>query len=166
MQITSISKTGVADCTILQLMIRIDRKTPNFGDYYYIHLCIIKEQSSDQEDSKWKGQKGCQNNVNDGLCQNKLLHIVDTAVAKWASTEHQQLLVIYVWYLKIDLFIVMYNRYIVTCYRKQRKPHSHCPILRMSMNGVSKIFSFTSRVIDVLIGCRHPFMKYWQPLQA
>jgi hypothetical protein len=63
-------------------MTSIDRKTRDLGDYYYIYLCIIKEQRSDQEESKRKRQKGCQNKVNDGLCQNKRLYIVDTAMAK------------------------------------------------------------------------------------
>jgi hypothetical protein len=49
----------------------IDRKTLDFGEYYYIYLCIIKEQRSDQEESKGKRQKGSQNNMNDELCQNK-----------------------------------------------------------------------------------------------
>jgi len=44
--------------------------------------------------------------------------------------------------------------------------HSPCRIIRVSINGVSTIFSFTSWVIYVPIGCRHPFMKYWQPLLA
>jgi len=74
-------------------MMSIDRKTRDFGDYYSIYLCIIKEQRSDQEESKWKRQKGSQNNVNDGLCQNSWLHIVDTAMAKLASMERQQFLV-------------------------------------------------------------------------
>jgi len=70
-----------------------DRKTRDFGDYYYIYLSIIKAQRSDQEESKWKCQKGSQNNVNDGLCQINWLHIVDTAMAKWAATERQRFLV-------------------------------------------------------------------------
>jgi len=74
-------------------MTSIDRKAWVFRDYYYIYLCIIKEQRSDQEESKWKRQKGSQNKVNDGLCQNKSLHIEDTAMAKWASTERQRFLV-------------------------------------------------------------------------
>jgi len=45
--------------------------TQDFGDYYYIYLCMIKEQRSDQEESKQKREKGSQNNVNDGLCQIK-----------------------------------------------------------------------------------------------
>jgi len=44
--------------------------------------------------------------------------------------------------------------------------HAPGPILRMSVNGVSMIFSFTSWVIYVPIGCRHPFMRYWLPLVA
>jgi hypothetical protein len=36
----------------------------------------------------------------------------------------------------------------------------------MSINRQSMIFSFTSWVIYILIGCRHPFIKYWQPLQT
>jgi hypothetical protein len=94
MRLTFILKTKAADWAILQLMKSIDWKTRDFGDYYYIYLCIIKEQHSDQEESKWKRQKGSQNNVNDGLYQIKWLHIVDTAMAKWASTERQQFLVI------------------------------------------------------------------------
>jgi len=44
--------------------------------------------------------------------------------------------------------------------------HAPCRIVRMSVNGVSTIFSFASRVIHLLIGCRHPFMRYWQPVLA
>jgi hypothetical protein len=36
----------------------------------------------------------------------------------------------------------------------------------MSINEESTIFSFASWVIYVPIGCRHPFIKYWQPLLA
>jgi len=36
----------------------------------------------------------------------------------------------------------------------------------MSLNGESTIFSFASWVIYVLIGCRHPFIIYWQLLLA
>jgi len=70
-----------------------DRKIWDFEDYHYMHLCIIKAQRRDQEESKWKHQKDSQNIVNDGLCQINWLHIVDTAMAKWASMERQQFLV-------------------------------------------------------------------------
>jgi len=36
----------------------------------------------------------------------------------------------------------------------------------MSVNGASMIFSFASYVSYIPIGCRHPFMGCWQPLQA
>jgi hypothetical protein len=52
MRLTFILKTKAADRAILQLMTSIDRKTWDFGDYYYIYLCIIKEQRSDCEGSK------------------------------------------------------------------------------------------------------------------
>jgi hypothetical protein len=91
LQLTLILKTTAPDWAILQLMTSIDRNSRDFGVYYYIYLCIIKEQCSDQEESKWKCLKGSQNNVNDGLCQIKWLDIGDTAMAKWASTEHHQL---------------------------------------------------------------------------
>jgi len=91
MQLTFILKARAADWAILQLMTSVDRKTWDVGDYYYIYICIINEQRSDQEESKWKHQKGSQNNVNDGLGQIKWLHIVDTSMAKWASMEREQL---------------------------------------------------------------------------
>jgi hypothetical protein len=47
-----------------------------------ISKSIIIEQSGDKEETKWKLQKACQNNVNDGLCQNEWLYILDTAMAK------------------------------------------------------------------------------------
>jgi hypothetical protein len=33
----------------------------------------------------------------------------------------------------------------------------------MCINGVSTIVSFTCWVIYILIGSRHPFIRYWQP---
>jgi len=36
----------------------------------------------------------------------------------------------------------------------------------MRVSGASMIISFASRVVYVPIGCRHPFIKYWQPLLA
>jgi len=67
MQLTSILKTGAAYWANLQMMTSIDRKEWDFGVYYYlpsadtvkyilkdIFICIIKEQCSDQGESKWK----------------------------------------------------------------------------------------------------------------
>jgi hypothetical protein len=47
---------------------------------------------------------------------------------------------------------------------QQRYAPTH--ILRTSINGASTGFSLASLVIYVLIGFRHPFTRYWQPLLA
>jgi len=60
----------------------------------------------------------------------------------------------------------MHNQCIGSFYRQKRQQHAHHPILRMSINGASTILSFASWVMYDLIGCRHPFIRYWQPLQA
>jgi len=51
-------------------------------------------------------------------------------------------------------------------YWQKQQRHALCGILKMSVNGASTIFSFASWVSHVPIGCRHPFIKYWQPLLA
>jgi len=51
-------------------------------------------------------------------------------------------------------------------YWEQQQRHARCHILRMSVNRASTISSYRSWVIYVPIGCRHPFIKYWQPLLA
>jgi len=51
-------------------------------------------------------------------------------------------------------------------YWQKQQRHAPCSILTMSVNGASTIFSFASWVSFVPIRCRHPFMRYWQPLQA
>jgi hypothetical protein len=44
--------------------------------------------------------------------------------------------------------------------------HAPYHILRISIIRASMIFSFASWLIDIPIGCRHPFIKYWQTLLA
>jgi len=44
--------------------------------------------------------------------------------------------------------------------------HGHHPILGMSVNGASMILSIASWVIYDPFGCKHPFIRYWQPLLA
>jgi len=101
-------------------MTSIDRKTWDFGDYYYIYSWIIKEQRIDQEESKWKRQKGSQNNVNDGLCQIELLHIVDTAMAKWASTERQRFLVMRPGKSHLRQIVLSHTEFLGRLYRQIR----------------------------------------------
>jgi len=92
---TSILKTREACWVNLHVMTSIDRKEHDFGLYHYlqladtleyiskdIYICIIKEQCSDQGESKSKCKKGCQKNVNDRLNQIKWLNIMDTPMAK------------------------------------------------------------------------------------
>jgi len=43
-----------------------------------------------------------------------------------------------------------------------RQQDSVRPIVKMSVNGVATIFSYSSWVVYVPIGCRDPFMRYWQ----
>jgi hypothetical protein len=64
------------------------------------------------------------------------------------------------------LVVVLHNGRIGSFYGQKRYQHGHHPILSMSVNGASTIFSFASGVSYVPIGCRHPFMRYWQPLLA
>jgi len=90
MQLTSSLKTRAANWANLQVMTSIDQMAQDFGDYHHIFIYIIKEQWSDQEESKWWCENGSKNNVNDGVHQIKWLHIVDTPMAKWASMERQQ----------------------------------------------------------------------------
>jgi len=72
MQLTFILKTRAAYWANLAVITSIDRMARHFGDYYYdefadtvkyilqdIFIWIIKEQCSDQEESKWKRYKGC-----------------------------------------------------------------------------------------------------------
>jgi len=67
MQLTFILKTRVANWANMVVMTSIDRMARHFGDNYYpgfadtvkyivkdIFICIITEQCSDQEESKWK----------------------------------------------------------------------------------------------------------------
>jgi len=67
MQPPSILKTRAALWASLQVMMTSDRKEPDVGVYYHLHLvdtvkyilknifiCIIKAQCSDQEESWWK----------------------------------------------------------------------------------------------------------------
>jgi len=51
-------------------------------------------------------------------------------------------------------------------YWQKQLRHAPCGILKMRVNGASTIFSFASWVSYVPIGCRPPFMRYWQPLLA
>jgi len=85
---------------------------------------------------------------------------------KWASTERQRFVVLYVHKFTSDLVVVIHNCLIGSFSKWNRQQHSHRSILGMSVNAALTIFIFASWVIYVPIGCRHPFIRYWQPLQT
>jgi len=110
MQLTSILQTTAAYWANLPVKMSIDRIEWVLGVYYYLQLadtlkyilkdifiCIIKEQCSDKGESTWRRYKGCHNTVNDIAGQIEWYHIVDTAIAKWASTERQWFFVLDHW---------------------------------------------------------------------
>jgi hypothetical protein len=51
-------------------------------------------------------------------------------------------------------------------YWQKQLRHAPCSILTTRLNSISTSFSFALLVIYVLIGCRHPFTRYLQPLLA
>jgi len=85
---------------------------------------------------------------------------------EWASPVRQQCVVLWVRSLNSDLVTVMHNQCLGSIYMQHRQQHSEHPILRMNIAGASPIFSSAAWVIDVRIGCRHPYKRYWQPLTA
>ena len=51
-------------------------------------------------------------------------------------------------------------------YWQKQQRHAPCGILKLSVNGASTIISFASSLSYGPIGCRQPFISYWQPLLA
>ena len=83
---------------------------------------------------------------------------------KWASMEGQQCLALHLGWSMFWLVADIRSSDKGCLYWEKLQRHARCRILRMSVNGASTIFSLASWVIYVPIGCRHPFIKYWQPL--
>jgi len=164
LRLTFILKTKAADWAFMQLMTSSDRKTRHFGEYYYIYLCIIKAQPSDQEESKWKRQKGSQNNVNDGLSHIIWLHIVDTAMAKWMSTERQRFLNMRPGKLHLRWIVLSHKGFFAGLYRQNRMQYPPCPIMKMSVNRASTIFGHASWDIKPSIGCTQSWRYFCWPL--
>jgi hypothetical protein len=172
MQLTFILKTWVAYWVNLAVMTCIDWMAQHCGDYYYpaladtvkyilhnIFICIIKEQCSDHEDSKWKRYIGCHINVNDGLHQIKWLHIGDTPVAKWASMDCQQLWVMYLGISGGQQVANCHKWRIGYRYRQKRNWNTPCPIITQSFNRVSMIDGLPVWLITAR--CGHYCLHYW-----
>jgi len=56
----------------------------------------------------------------------------------WASMEGQWLFVLWARSLRGQLVAVMHNQHLVSIYRQNSKWHGHCPILKKSVNRVSR----------------------------
>jgi len=80
MQLTSILQPTAVDCGNLTVKTCIDGMELDSWVYYYLQLadtlkyilkdifiCIIKEQCSDEGESRWRWYKGCQNTIHDIL---------------------------------------------------------------------------------------------------
>jgi len=96
-----------------------------------------------------------------GKWDSEMLH---AAFREWAWTECRGVLASRFGWFIFRLVVDIHLADIVTLYWKKPKRHAPCHILRMSVNRAWTMFSFASWVIYVLIGCRHPFVWYWQPL--
>jgi hypothetical protein len=83
---------------------------------------------------------------------------------KWASAEHQRFVVFGVWLVTSNLVVGIHNRRIGSFHMRNCQQRSHWPILRMSLNEASMIFSSAFWVIDVPMGFRHLFMRYSKTL--
>jgi len=83
---------------------------------------------------------------------------------EWASTECQQVSASHLGEFMFWLIVDIHLAEIDSVHSEKLKWHAPCHILRMSINGASTMFSFATWVIYVSIGCRHPFVRYWQPL--
>jgi len=85
---------------------------------------------------------------------------------EWVSMERQHRLALHLGYLIFRSVAGIHSSDIGSLYREKLQQHSPWPMLGMSVNGASTIFSVESWVIYVPNGYRHPFIKYWQPLLA
>jgi len=85
---------------------------------------------------------------------------------KWESTEHQQFLALhhgkFMFWSVVDIHLTN----IGCLYWEKLQRLARCRVLGISVNAASTIFNLESWLICFLIGCRHPFIKYWQPLLA
>jgi len=80
---------------------------------------------------------------------------------KWASTERQQCLALHkcksAWRLVTDI-----HKWQIGCLHKQnRKQHTPCLILKMSVNRASTIDVHVSEVIDQRLCRCNPYWNYW-----
>jgi hypothetical protein len=68
--------------------------------------------------------------------------------------------------LESDLLAVIHNQRIGSLYRQKRKQHGNSPILKISVNRASTIFSLAGKLIEKYFARNNPQTTYWQPLLA
>jgi len=98
-------------------------------------------------------------------CRHPLVRYWQPVLQKTTATMgHQRFLACHLGYFMFRLVEDIHLLYIGSLYWEKLQRHAPCRFLRMSVNGASTIFSFSSWVIYIPLGCRHPFVRYWQPL--
>ena len=80
-----------------------------------------------------------------------------------AWTERQGSWASHLGYFMFRLVVHIHLSDIDSLYWEKLQRLAPCHIVRISLNGASTMFSFSPWVIYVPIGCRHPFVRYWQP---
>jgi len=85
---------------------------------------------------------------------------------KWVSTEHQQFLVMYLGYSVGWLVAHSHKQSIGCLYRQTRKWNAPCPILKLSVNGVSMIVGLPLWSITARCGCYCLYTWFWLFLYA
>ena len=92
-------------------------------------------------------------------------HMLLAIIWQWASIERQRCLDSYLGWLIFRLVVDIQLPDIGSPWRLKQQLHVPWHIMRMSISGVSMIFSFASWVIYLPICCWPPLISNWQPLQ-
>jgi len=93
-------------------------------------------------------------------------YTVTASFWEWAAMEHQQFLTSYLASFMFRLVPDIHLSHIGSLYSQKQQRHAPCRMLKLSVKGALTIVSCGSWVIYVPVGCRYPFIRYWQPLQA
>jgi len=93
-----------------------------------------------------------------------LSNTVTILVWEWSSMESQVFSASHLGWFMFKLVADIRFLDIGSLNLKQLQRHAPWHIMTMTVNGVTTICNFTSKVIYLQIGCRHPFIRYRQPL--
>jgi len=159
MQLTATWHMTVVFWANLTVQTSIEAMEWYYGVYYFpqlahtleyilkdLFICIIKEQCSDEGESTWRWYKGCQNNINDIVCQIQWEQIVDTPMAKLASTEGQQFWILHRAESEWQLVVPIHKCGIGWLHRQNRDRHAPYPILTICVNTTSMKFGLVSQL--------------------